>query len=158
VAPTIYGGSSLDCALMETIFRDVPYSPGLKTLSLEARVAGRMFSMLAATSDLTLIDLSSIALRKLGISRKHLLETEKEEYPASRAWALALYLQFPAAQGLVWTSRQDDRARACVLFGDRVGGDTLRAVSGPTPLTNSDGSARLEVLDLARRLNVEIVD
>jgi len=143
---------------METVFHDVPYSAGLKFVSRRTHLVKSVFSTVEVVSPLTLVDLSAIALRKLGISRKHLLETEKEEYPASRAWALALYLQFPAAQGLVWTSRQDDRARACVLFGDRVGGDTLRAVSGPTPLTNSDGSARLEVLDLARRLNVEIVD
>ena len=28
--PTLYGGTSLNCAAMETVFHDVPFAPGLK--------------------------------------------------------------------------------------------------------------------------------
>ena len=30
--PTLYGGATFACAAMETVFHDVPFAPGLKTL------------------------------------------------------------------------------------------------------------------------------
>ena len=33
VIPTLYAVTTLDCALMESVFHDVPYRPGLKTVS-----------------------------------------------------------------------------------------------------------------------------
>ncbi|WP_434575633.1 RES domain-containing protein [Pseudomonas sp. Z3-6] len=58
--------------------------------------------------------------RAPGITRKQLIDTEKEHYPATRKWAEAIHRQCPDAQGLSWISRQDDSARAIVLFGDRI--------------------------------------
>ncbi len=158
VVPTLYAGTTLDCALMETVFHDVPYAPGMKVVSKRTHLTGRVVSQLEVNAALTLIDLSAIALHKLGIPRQQLLDNEKDQYPTSREWARHLYAQFPAAQGLLWTSRQDDRAQACILFGTRIDGGALRPESVPEPLLNPDGSARIEVLSLARRLNVLIVD
>jgi hypothetical protein len=59
---------------------------------------------------LALIDLSAVPLRKLGISRKDLIECDGSQYPETRAWALALHDQYPNAEGLTWTSRQADPA------------------------------------------------
>ncbi len=158
VVPTLYAARTLDCALMETVFHDVAYSPDLKYVRKKTHLTGWVSSLLKTTRPLTLIDLSAIALHNLGITRKHLLETEKDQYPGTRAWALALYTQFPSAQGLLWTSRQDDRAQACILFGTRVGAEALEPAAAPESLLNTDGSARMEVLALARRLGVDIVD
>ena len=65
-------------------------------------------------------------LRKLGITRKQLIDTEKDRYPVTRKWAEALYCQYADAQGLSWVSRQDDSARAVMLFGDRIPGGVLK--------------------------------
>jgi hypothetical protein len=62
VVPTLYAGSSLDCALMETVFHDVPYKAGFKPLS-KIRLDGRVYSSLMLSRDLRLIDLGTIALR-----------------------------------------------------------------------------------------------
>jgi hypothetical protein len=158
IVPTLYAGTTLDCALMETIFHDVPYASGLKTVSKRSRIAGHLISRIQLETKLTVIDLSAIALRKLGISRTDLLETEKDHYPASREWARTLYSQYTQAQGLLWTSRQDDRSLACILFGDRIAAGSLASVAEPLPLLHPDGSACMEILTLARRLNVEVVD
>ncbi len=154
VIPTIYAGTSLDCALMETVFHDVPFAAGPKMWSKTSHVAGKVYSQLTLSRDLALIDLSAIALHKLGISRKDLIECDGSQYPATRAWALALHDQHPKAEGLTWTSRQADPERAFVLFEDRLTGPALVASGAPTSLLLSDGSAILEVLDLAHRLNV----
>jgi hypothetical protein len=95
VIPTIYAGTTLDCALMETVFRDVPFAAAPKIWSKASHVAGKVYSLLPLSRDLALIDLSAIALHKLGISRKNLVESDGSQYPDTRAWALALHDQHP---------------------------------------------------------------
>jgi hypothetical protein len=141
---------------METVFHDVPFAPGLKNWSKATHVADKVFSTIALDRNLTLIDLSSIPLRKLGISRKDLIESDSAHYPETRPWALALHDQCPNAEGLTWTSRQADPARALMLFGDHLAGPAFTVKSAPTPLLQSDGSVILDVLFLAQRLGVNL--
>ena len=154
VIPTIYAGTTLDCALMETVFHDVPFVAGPKHWSKATHVAGKVCSQLNLSRNLALIDLSAVPLRKLGISRKDLIECDGSQYPETRAWALALHDQYPNAEGLTWTSRQADPARALVLFEDRLTGAALAPIGTPTSLLLPDGSAIIEVLMLAQRLGV----
>jgi hypothetical protein len=156
VIPTLYAGSSLDCALMETVFHDIPYKAGFKPLS-RTRLLNRTYSILLLSRDLKFIDLGTIALRKLGIPRNALIDTTKFHYPRTRRWAEALYGQFPNAQGLRWTSRQDDRAQAVMLFGDRVSSSILKVMSTPISLLEDDQPI-MPVLDLATRLDVTLVE
>jgi hypothetical protein len=157
VIPTLYAGTTLDCALMETVFHDVPYAAGSKTLSKARHVAGRFRSSLRFRTDLTFVDLSTISLRRLGVSRSELIDTDASQYSRTREWALALHEQCRAAQGLKRISRQDDTAMALVLFGDRVDAFAFDLPTGPLSLLESDSSACLEVLDLATRLGVFVV-
>ncbi|WP_446743515.1 RES family NAD+ phosphorylase [Silvibacterium acidisoli] len=157
VIPTLYAGTTLDCALMESIFHDVPYRAGLKTVSKAKHVEGAICSSLHLTADLQLVDLSSVALHKLGVAPADLTQTEAAYYAASREWALALYEQNPTAQGFIWTSRRDDDAKAILLFGNRVMPGTLEVEADAFSLLQPDGSARMEVLSLAVRLDVLLV-
>ena len=68
---------------------------------------------------LSLVDLSSKGLKRIGLERRDIIDTPVEEYERCRQWAIRLHAQTPA-QGLVWTSRQDDSAQALVVFGDRI--------------------------------------
>ncbi len=157
VIPTLYAGTTLDCALMESVFHDVPYRPGLKTVSKSKYVENTIRSTLHLTADLQFVDLSSVALHKLGVAPADLTQTEAAYYTASREWALALYEQNPTAQGFIWTSRRDDDAKPILLFGDRVGPGMLEVGADAFPLLLPDGSARMEVLNLALRLDVLLV-
>lgn len=157
VLPTLYAGTTFDCALMESVFHAVPYRPGLKTVSKSKYVEGAICSTLSLTGDLLLVDLSSVSLHKLGVAPADLTQTEAAYYPASREWALALYEQNPTAQGFIWTSRRDDDAKAVLLFGNRVGPGMLEVGADVFPLLLPDGSARMEVLSLAVRLDVLLV-
>ncbi len=152
VISTLYAASTLDGALMETVFHNVPYKPGFKWLSLSI-LDGQVCSALTLKRDLHLIDLGTIALHKLGIKRTQLIDTTEAHYPRTRRWAQAFYEQFPKAQGLRWTSRQDDHAHAVLLFGSRLKPNDLSAEPDPVPLF-LDGEAILPVLDLALRLGV----
>lgn len=153
--PTLYAGVTKDCALMETVFHDVPFTPGFKTVD-KTKILDQVYSELEVITELELLDLASVALRKLGISRTQLIDSEKEQYPYTRKWAEALYSQSPQAQGLSWISRQDDTARSVMLFGDRVAVGSLRS-NGETLSLIDDPDTRDDVLDLATRLGVLIV-
>ncbi|AXC13984.1 hypothetical protein ACPOL_4716 [Acidisarcina polymorpha] len=157
LVPTLYAGTTLDCALMETVFHDVPFHAGFKTLSKVSHVDGQVSSAIRSPRHLRLIDLTSIALKKLGVRRCDLIDTEAAEYPITRKWAARFYGDHSNADGLLWTSRQDDRAQAVVLFEPRLKGLSFIPVSGPESLLLADGSARPEVLNLADRLDVVLV-
>jgi len=156
VVPTLYAGTTLDCALMETVFHDVPFAPGLKTVSKKTIVHGQMRSSMRAVRDLSLIDLRSIALRRLGLTRRELIKTEAAQYPVTRSYALRLYEQLPSAEGMIWTSRQDDQSQALVLFETRLEGFVLEQLKHSESLILADGSASSDVLALADRLGVLI--
>jgi len=153
--PTLYGGTTFDCAAMETVFHDVPFVIGLKTHDRQ-KLIGQVYSQAAPQRDLVLADLTSTSLRNLGIRRNQLIDTEKDRYPQTRAWAAAIHAQRPDIEGLGWVSRQDDRALALVLFGDRVPATDLMPRGAPIDvLTNLDVYSAL--LGLADRIGVKIV-
>lgn len=153
--PTLYGGTTMACALMETVFHDVPHTAGFKIFD-KGKLVEQMHSALRVERALQLVDLASVPLRKLGVTRKQLIDTEKDQYPATRKWAEAIHHQCPQAQGLSWVSRQDDSARAVVLFGDRIPGGTLRAEGVARSLLD-DNDAYEALLGLAERIGVNVV-
>jgi hypothetical protein len=107
--PTLYAGTTMACALMETVFHDVPHTAGFKSFD-KVKLVEQVHSTVMVERELQLVDLASVPLRKLGVTRKQLIDTEKDQYPATRKWAEALHRQCPQAQGLSWVSRQDDGA------------------------------------------------
>ncbi len=153
--PTLYGGTTFDCAAMETIFHDVPFAPGLKTFD-KAKLTDQAYSIVTPRRDLVLADLSATALKALGLRRSELIDTEKDQYPETRKWAEAIHAQCPAVDGLCWVSRQDDRARAVVLFGDRTATTDLALASASRSVIDDIG-IYTDLLVLAERIGVNIV-
>jgi hypothetical protein len=154
VIPTLYAATTPQGALMETIFHDVPYKPGFKRVSA-SRLEGKLTSTLVFSSDFQLIDLGKVGLRRLGIHPHELIDTTKAHYPETRKRAELLLADYPQAQGLIWPSRQDDRARAVVLFGTRIGASGLRAAGVSIPLIEN-GIVHDIVKTLATELKVLI--
>ena len=140
---------------METVFHDVPFAPGLKTFA-KHKLEGQVHSVLATTAALTLADLRNVPLRKLGVERKQLVDTEKDTYGQTRKWAAAIHAQHAHIQGLCWTSRQDDSAMAVMLFGDRIGAGLLTRRDASRALLD-DGPAYMDLLTLADMIGVRVV-
>lgn len=153
--PTLYGGTTFDCAAMETVFHDVPFVPGLKTLDKQ-KLVDQVYSTVTPQRSLVLADLSATALRRLGIRRSELIDTEKDQYPGTRRWAEAIHTQCPAVEGLCWVSRQDDRGLAIILFGDRVTPHDLVA-AGVSRSILADVEVYSDLLALAERIGVNVV-
>ena len=156
IVPTLYGGNTLHCALMETALRDVPFVAGLKTFD-QSRLQHLVHSVLVPTQDLILADLHSKPLRKLGVERSQLIDTEADTYPRTRRWAAAIHEQAADMQGLLWVSRQDDGGEAIVLFGDRVDPQALEQ-RGSTRELLADTACYAELLELADLIGVCLID
>lgn len=152
---TLYGGTTFDCAAMETIFHDVPFTSGLKTYD-KGKLAGQVYSQLEPRQDLLLVDLSATALRRLGIRRTELIDTEKDYYPQTRRWAEAFYAACPDIHGLCWVSRQDDRALALILFGNRLPAGALIMSARSLEIVGTPG-IYADLIALADRIGVKVV-
>jgi hypothetical protein len=152
VIPTLYAATTPRGALMESVFRDVPYRAGFKNVALK-RLEGRVCSILQFQKDFQLLDLSKVALRGIGIQPRQLIDTTKEHYPVTRGWAEQVYAADPDLQGFLWSSRQDDRALAVVLFGNRVKASDIVDGSFSRPLIKKSGPEEF-VMELATDLKV----
>lgn len=125
--PTIYGSSTIDGALSETIFQKVPtVQPAKRIAQLVLRPL--LICTIAAIRDLRLIELKGHGFRKLGVTRVQLIDSEADQYGRTRQWAEALFRRQPDADGLIWMSRQHDVAEALLLFGGRVARNELDVI------------------------------
>lgn len=112
--PTLYASDEIDGALSEVPFRGVTASGGgIHRSSLESLFLSRLVSEI----DLQLVDLTGLALRRLGVTRDQLVEVPARRYRDTARWAEALHQACADAHGLMWVSRQCDTAKAVVLFG-----------------------------------------
>lgn len=131
VVPYLYGGSSLECAIFETVFHNVPIAALHKFVDLDA-FATRGYGQLIPQRVLRLIDLTTDGLHRLKVPKDELINSPARDYRDTARWAQALYRQCRDADGLLWMSNRRDRDRAMVLFGDRVA-DALKGhrIGGP---------------------------
>jgi hypothetical protein len=120
VVPTLYAGTTLEVALMETVLHDLPSPSAGFILTLDPRIESRRVAHLRTTTPLRLADFTSLGLRRLGLQRADVIDSSKSGYAVTRQLAEWLYRSRPDLQGIWWTSRQDDRAQALLLFATRV--------------------------------------
>ena len=148
--PSLYAGSTLDAAVFETIFHDVPATARLKTVPLHA-VEERVQSVLETRRDMRLAALRAPELLSWGVNRRDLIESEASSYARTAAWAAAIHRCFPDIDGLVWTSRQCDPDSAYLFFGDRSGASDFSA-----PAPRDDDAFVADVRTAGRRAGIAI--
>ena len=151
--PVLYGASTLAGAIMETIFHDVPTPPGGYILDIERlREQNLVVSRVRPKRRLRAVDLSTKGLKRLGLNRTDLIDTSVTAYPLTRDWAEWLH-GATLAMGLLWTSRQDDAARAIALFGDRLSESAFKVEVDREPLCEDEYLDAL--LELAEHIGIE---
>lgn len=121
VVPYLYGGSTLDCAIFETVFHEVPVDAADKFVDLDD-FAQRGHGELVPRRELKLVDLTSEGLHRLKVPKHEPITSPSRYYALTARWAEALHRQCAGADGLLWMSRQRDRDHALLLFGDRLDG------------------------------------
>ena len=81
VIPTLFAATTPRGALMESVFRDIPYRTGFKHVDAK-RLKGKLCSTLLFQTDFQLLDLSKVALRGLGIPPRQLIDHYKGTLPS----------------------------------------------------------------------------
>ena len=151
--PVLYGASTLAGAMMETVFHDAPTPPRGYILDIEMlREQNLVVSRVRPKRRLQTVDLSTKGLKRLGLTRTELIDTPVTAYPLTRGWAEWLH-GVTSAAGLLWTSRQDDAARAIALFGDRLSESAFKVEVDREPLC--DGEYLDVLLEVAEHIGIE---
>ena len=117
--PSLYAGDTLEAAIYETVFHDVPLNARRKTVPISA-VADRKHSILLVGRTLRLASLRAPDLLKWGVGRDALIGAPPTSYARTALWAKAIHDHFDGIDGLIWTSKLCDPDSAVLLYGDRV--------------------------------------
>lgn len=153
--PSLYAGTNLACVAFETVLHDIPPDAAFKTVRHEA-VVSRAHSEIAPLSPLRLVGLFEQDLRRWRMTRAQLIDTPASDYAATARWAEAIHRARSDAHGLVWTSRQFDPEQAILLFGDRVGTQSLK-LNAPTRTADAHSPLFVELHALADRYGITIL-
>lgn len=154
VVPTLYAATTLGGALAETILRDVPLDgPGRAVM--RADLTQYRYSTLVPSRALRLAVLHDPHVRRLRISGNEIGACPPSCYPWTADWAQAIH-DDTDADGLIWVPRNDNTARAVMLFGSRVRPGSLRIEADAQPL--GAGVGLREVLRLLEATGVALLD
>ena len=152
VVPYLYGGSSRDCAIFETVFHHIPIDAADKFVDLDD-FASRAHGLIVPSRDLQLVNLTTDGLHRLKIPKSELIASSAIDYVDTARWAQAIHHQCPDVDGLLWMSRQRDADQALLLFGDRAAA-ALTGTRIGTALRGND-VLRQAILSLALRVGIE---
>ncbi len=152
VVPYLYGGSSRDCAIFETVFHNVPIDAPDKFVDLDD-FANRAHGRIVPNRDLQLVNLTTDGLHRLKVPKAELIASAPIDYLDTARWAEAIHHQCPGVDGLLWMSRQRDRDQALVIFGDRAN-SALTGTRLGTALRGND-VLRQAIVALALRVGID---
>ncbi|WDF91948.1 RES family NAD+ phosphorylase [Aeromonas hydrophila] len=153
--PSLYAGESIDVALMESVFHDVPHSGDKKDFST-SKFNNQMISELTLTKDLVMVKLHGPALRGLGITEADLIHSDASEYQHTRVWGEKIHTSAPNAQGMKWDSKQAG-GMTYVFFGDRVDENAFKVSTSGKLLTESPAAIE-RIEHLVNEMGVQLVD
>lgn len=122
--PVLYAAESENAAVAESLLHDVPQTGGVL---IYTRYADYVMGRMVVTRPLRLAMLRGLGLRVLGVTATDVTDTDAAEYPRTVRWAQAAHEA--GFDGVSWTSRMCNDARAVVLFGDRCA-DAIRQDAG----------------------------
>lgn len=147
--PVLYGADTFDGVLSETVFHGVGVG-GRGSMEGHSRVVRHsslrplVVSTLSPRRALVLVQLHGHGLRRLGVDRSVLIDSDADAYESTVLWARAFHRVHRRLDGLIWVSRQHDTSRAVVLFGDRVDRRDLEVAEAPLPLFLGVGLERAQ--------------
>lgn len=152
--PSLYAASSVEAAIHETVFHDVPVGAGRATVPATL-VHGRAHGRLEVRRDLRLASLRAPDLRRWQIAQNWLIGAPPGHYAETARWAAAIHRSCPDVDGLVWTSGRCDPESAYLFFGDRAASEDFRVAAARDG--QSDASLLADARAAGRRCGIAIV-
>ena len=89
-------------------------------LVLNQATEPRRVGSLKPSAALRLVDLTTFGLRRFGLARAEVIDSDPVHFPVTRQLSAWLFENEPDAQGICWTCRQADEGRAALLFAPHV--------------------------------------
>jgi hypothetical protein len=156
IVPSLYAGSSIKAALMETVFHETPV-PSSGSLLVERNIAERKWARTTFTNTeaLRLVDLTTVGLQRIGLTRPQVIDTTSAKYRSTQSFARYLHAQFPDAHGIRWVSRLYDEGTCIVLYKDRIKSGMLVQLSPTTGVL--EGATLTHLLDLVDHLGMRYI-
>lgn len=151
--PSLYAADTLEAAIFETIFHDIPVTARRKTVP-RTLVQSRAHGSLAVLRELRLISLRGPDLRRWRISRDALLASPPKFYGNTARWAEVVHQQFRDVEGLLRTSNQCDPDTSYLFFGGRVKPEDFAIVQTRDGL--DDPRFLADVQEAGRRSSISI--
>lgn len=139
-----YVGDSPEAAVAETLSRDLPVT-GRPRLVPRKKIAGRVLSRLTVTQPVVVIALHGPHLSAVG-QDTWLTKSDPVDYVLTRAWASALFIAAPSADGLVYRCRHNEDQFAWMLKTDPAHPlhRALAATGESVPLESPTGTALID--------------
>ena len=157
VVSVLYAADTIEGALMQTVFHEAPTpSAGAHLRRNEIAAKGLVLSELRTTTKLQVIDLTSTGLRRVGLTKPQVIDTDANAYPDTRALAQHLYSTCPSAHGIQW-SRQLDRSRAVMLFADRLPPASIAPTGPSRSVLDNNSDIEERIMDLAEELGLRFL-
>lgn len=151
--PTLYAATSLEAAIYECVFHDVPYDAPIKVIKKQD-IDNKCHSIIQTKRSLQLVPLFEPDLNIWGLTRANLVDSPASTYPDTVKWAEMIYSAVPSACGIIWTSRKCDPERALILFKDRISGSDISLMS--TDCVQSSPTLSQEIVDAGTRAGITI--
>ncbi|BEU28315.1 RES family NAD+ phosphorylase [Paraburkholderia sp. 22B1P] len=152
---TYYAASTFNCAIMESVFHDIPLNPA-GSFDLD-RLDSYQIARIAFDDPIQCVSFHSPYLPALGLERHRLIESLPAFYPQTRQWAQAAFDQRPDAQGIAYGSRRHDAGRCIMLFGQRIPGYPDKPFNVIEHVSLAELPARSKVVKLAASLKIGMV-
>ena len=157
MVPVLYAADTVEGALMEKVFHEAPTpSTGAHLRHSEIADKSLVLSEIRTTTSLQVIDRTCTGLRRAGLIRPQVVDTDATAYPITQALARHLYSACPTACGIQWMSKQLDRSRAIMLVADCVFPGSITLAAPSRSVLDSDVEER--ILDLVEALGMCFLD
>lgn len=144
--PTLYAAEDPRGAIAEIVLHDVPPPSTGYAHDLQRDYDRFLHLSRIHVPEVRLVNLTAVGLKAAGLSPGDLFGGEKGEYPETQAWALWIWQNDPAPQGLHWMSKRDNRCEVIMLFGDRIDPATVIDNGDSRPLQDHEDLV-VELLD-----------
>jgi hypothetical protein len=155
VVPVLYAGSSLQAALLETLFHDAPVQ-GCRRRTLPARLlAEKRYGRWVTQRSLKVATLHAPDLARFAVTIDQLIATNARYYPQTARWAEAIHANHPDVVGLEWPSYRASPELAFMVFGDRVRNCDLIPMDLGRDVM-SDAALLSAVLECGQRMGVRV--
>lgn len=117
-AHTYYAASTFDCAIMESVFHDVPLAPA-GAFDVD-RLEHYRIARIRVAEALQCVSFHSPYLPQLKLTRAQLIDSQSAAYVQTRRWAQAAIEQRVSAQAIAYGSRRHDAGRCVMLIRQRL--------------------------------------